>query len=109
MTRLRVHSLRTRLRLQILPPVALAIVALTAIAIKIASDAQRDAVYRRMSQMIAREAATFDGDTRRAQAVAHDLGAAVESDTTHDRTRGAAITRQVAVSRAKAASGRPPA
>ena len=51
-----------------------------------------------MSQLIGREAASFDGDARRAQAIAHDLGAAVEADTGRDRARGAAVTKQFAVS-----------
>jgi hypothetical protein len=97
MTRLRPHTLRARLLFQILPAVALAIVAITAIAIKVAASAQRDAVYREMSQQIAREAAGFDGDVRRAQAIAHDLGTAVEADTTRDRARGAAVTEQFAI------------
>ena len=53
MNRLRPRSLKARLLFQILPAVALAIVAITGIAIKIASDAQRDTVYREMSQTIA--------------------------------------------------------
>src|SRR4051794_8683496 len=97
MTRFRTHSLRARLLVQILPAVAVAIVAITAIAIKIASNAQRDAVYREMSQLIRREAATFDGDARRARAVAHGIGAAVEADKMRDRARGAAVVRQFAV------------
>jgi methyl-accepting chemotaxis protein len=97
-TIIRPRSLRARLLLQILPAAALAVIALTAVAIKVASDSQRDAVYGQMSQLIAREAASFDGDARRVQAIAHDLGAAVESDTTRDRTRGAAVTNQFALS-----------
>src|SRR3954454_13447544 len=89
MNRIRPRSLRTRLLVQILPAVALAIVAITAIAIKIASDAQRETVYREMSQQIAREASGFDGDVRSAQATARSIGAAVEADHTRDRARGA--------------------
>ena len=60
----RVRSLRARLLLQILPAVALAVIALTAIAVKVASSAQRDAVYGQMSQLIATEAARFDTEAR---------------------------------------------
>jgi len=74
MNLLRPRSLRTRLLVQILPAVAVAIVAITAIAIKIASDAQRDTVYREMSQQIAREASGFDGDVREAKATARAMG-----------------------------------
>src|SRR6185312_9498715 len=73
----------------------LAIIAITAIAIKIASDAQRDTVYREMSQQIAREASGFDGDVREAKATARAVGAAVEAD--HTRDRGAAVVKQFAV------------
>ena len=97
MARLRPRSLKSRLLLQILPALALAIVAITAIAIKIAADAQRDTVYREMSQMIGREASDFDGDVRQAQATARALGAAVEADQTRDRARGAAVVKQFAV------------
>src|SRR4051794_2609274 len=94
MSRLRPHSLRARLLFQILPAVALAIVAITAIAIKVASDAQQAAVYREMSQLIAREAANFDGDARQARALAQGLGTAVEADKSHDRARSAAVVKQ---------------
>ena len=97
MNLLRPRSLRTRLLVQILPAVALAIVAITAIAIKIASDAQRVTVYREMSQQIAREASGFDGDVREAKATARAIGAAVEADRTRDRARGAAVVKQFAV------------
>src|SRR3954451_14749141 len=97
MNRLRPRSLKARLLLQILPAVALAIIAITAIAVKIASDAQRDTVYREMSQMIAREASGFDGDVRQARATARDLGTAVEADQARDRARGAAVVRQFTV------------
>jgi hypothetical protein len=68
-----------------------------AIAIKVASNAQRAAVYREMSQQIGREAATFDGDVRQSQAIAHDLGAAFEADAIRDRARGAAVAKSFAV------------
>ena len=45
----RVRSLRARLLIQILPAVALAVIALTAVAVKVASTSQRDAVYGQMS------------------------------------------------------------
>ena len=48
-----------------------------------------------MSQQIGREAARFDGDVRRAQAMAHALGAAVEADRTRDRARGAAVVKRL--------------
>ena len=67
----RVRSLRTRLLIQILPVVALAVIAMTAFAVKVASPSQRDAVYGHMSQLIKRQAARFDGEARRAQALAH--------------------------------------
>ena len=97
MNRLRPRSLKARRLFQILPAVALAIVAITGIAIKIASDAQRDTVYREMSQTIAREASGFDGDVRQARATARALGAAVEADQTRDRARGAAVVKQFSV------------
>ena len=81
-TFLRPSSLRARLLLQILPAVALAVIALTAVAVKVASDSQRDAVYGQMSQLIGREAASFDGDGAARQAIAHDSGPRVEADST---------------------------
>ena len=83
--------------LQILPAVALAIVAITAIAIKIASDAQRDTVYREMSQTIAPRGLRLRRRRPSAQATARALGAAVEADQTRDRARGAAVVKQFAV------------
>src|SRR4051812_12223066 len=97
MPRLRPRSLKTRLLLQILPAVAIAIVAITAIAVKIASDAQRDTVYREMSQQIAGEATRFDGDVRQARATARALGTAVEADRIRDRARSAAVVKQFTV------------
>ena len=48
--------LRFRLLTAILPPVAIAVIALTAVAVKLASDSQRDASYGHMSQLIATQA-----------------------------------------------------
>ena len=93
----RVRSLRARLLLLILPGVALAVIALTAIAVKVASSAQRDAVYGQMSQLIATEAARFDTEARRAQSLAHGLAGAVEADEARDRARGVAVTKRFAV------------
>ena len=83
-----VRSLRARLLLQILPGVALAVIALTAVAVKVASDSQRATVYGQMSQLIATEAARFDGQAQRAQAITHDIAASLEADTSYDRDRG---------------------
>jgi methyl-accepting chemotaxis protein len=82
--------------IQILPAIALAIVALTAVAVKVASNSQRDAVYGEMSQLIETQAARFDGEARRAQSLAHGLAAAVEADSEHDRARGVAVTTRFA-------------
>ena len=72
---------------------------MTAVAIKVASDV---AARRRLRPDVAadRDARprSFDGDVRRAQAIARDLGAAVEADSTRDRARGAAVVKQFAVS-----------
>src|SRR5689334_18855780 len=93
---LRPRSIRTRLLIQILPAVALAILALTAVAVKVASTSERDAVYGQMSQLIATQAARFDSEARRAQSLAHGLAASVEADENHDRVRGVAVTKRFA-------------
>ena len=49
---------RTRLLLQVLPLVALAIAALTATAVVVASEHQKAAVYAQMQQLIDRQAQT---------------------------------------------------
>jgi methyl-accepting chemotaxis protein len=64
--------------------------------VKVASKSQRDAVYGQMSQLIATQAASFDSEARRAQAVAHDLAASVEADSKHDRARGVEVTKRFA-------------
>ena len=93
---LRPRSIRTRLLIQILPAMALAVLALTAVAVKVASNKQRDAVYGQMSQLIATQAARFDSEARRAQSLAHGLAASVEADSKHDRARGVAVTKRFA-------------
>ena len=93
----RVRSLRTRLLIQILPVVALAVIAMTAVAVKVASTSQREAVYGHQTELIKRQAARFDGEVRRAQALSHSLVDAVEADTEHDRARGAAVIKRIAV------------
>jgi methyl-accepting chemotaxis protein len=85
--KLRARSIRTRLLIQILPAVALAVVALTAVAVKVASTSQRDAVYGQMSQLIATQAARFDSEARRAQSLAHGLAASVIEHSA-ERMRG---------------------
>jgi methyl-accepting chemotaxis protein len=82
--------------IQILPAVALAVAALTAVAVKVASNSQRDAVYGQMSQLIETQAARFDGEAQRAQALAHGLAASVEADGEHDRARGVGVTTRFA-------------
>ena len=84
----RPRSMRARLLLQILPVVALAIAALTAVAVTAASNAQRDAVYGEMSQLIGREANGFDGKARADMRTAQDLAATLEADRAPDRARG---------------------
>ena len=77
--------MRKRLLIQILPLVAVAIAALTTIAVSAASHAQRDAVYDQMSQLIGKEANRFDARARAGLAVTHDLAAMLEADATADR------------------------
>ena len=93
----RVRSLRTRLLIQILPVVALAVIAMTAVAVKVASTSQREAVYGHQTELIQRQAARFDGEVRRAQALSHSLVDAVEGDAQRDRTRAAEVIKRVAV------------
>jgi methyl-accepting chemotaxis protein len=93
---LRPRSMRARLLLQILPVVALAIAALTAVAVTAASNAQRDAVYGEMSQLIGREANRFDARARADMAAAQDLAAALEADASISREHGRDVVRRYA-------------
>ena len=88
--------MRARLLLQILPVVALAIAALTAVAVTTASSAQREAVYGEMSELIGREASRFDGRARADMAAAQDLAAALEADPSVSREHGRAVIRRFA-------------
>ncbi len=88
--------MRARLLLQILPVVALAIAALTAVAVTAASSAQRDAVYGEMSQLIGREANRFDARARADMAAAQDLAAALEADPSITREHGRDVVRRFA-------------
>jgi methyl-accepting chemotaxis protein len=87
----RPRTMRARLLVQILPLVALAIAALTAVAIKVASDHQRAAIYGETQQQIAREAQRFETSAATHMAVAHDLAAGVEGDPRHDRAADTAV------------------
>ena len=95
-TNLRPRSMRARLLLQILPVVALAIAALTAVAVTAASSAQRDAVYGEMSELIGREASRFDGRARADMAAAQNLAAALEADPSISREHGRDVVRRFA-------------
>jgi methyl-accepting chemotaxis protein len=86
--------MRARLLLQILPLVALAVAALTAVAVKVASDHERAAVYGRIQEQIGREAEHFQADAAAHDAVAHDLAAGLEGDPRHDRVASAGIVMQ---------------
>ena len=88
--------MRKRLLLQILPVVALAIAALTAVAVTAASNAQRDAVYGEMSQLIGREANRFDARARADMAAAQDVAAALEADPSISREQGRNVVRRFA-------------
>ena len=88
--------MRARLLLQILPVVALAIAALTAVAVTAASSAQRDAVYGEMSELIGREANRFDARARADMAAAQNLAAALEADPSISREHGRDVVRRFA-------------
>ena len=88
--------MRARLLFQILPVVALAIAALTAVAVTAASSAQRDAVYGEMSELIGREASRFDGRARADMAAAQNLAAALEADSSISREHGRDVIRRFA-------------
>jgi methyl-accepting chemotaxis protein len=88
--------MRKRLLTQILPLVAIAIAALTTVAVTAASRSQRDAVYDQMNQLIGKEANRFDAQARSGLSVAHDLAAALEADSQPDRARTYATFEQFA-------------
>ncbi len=73
--------------MQILPGVLLAVIGMTAVAVKVASDFERTSVDAQTVQIIAAEAARFDAKLQRAQATARALAAAVEADQSRDRAR----------------------
>jgi methyl-accepting chemotaxis protein len=84
----RPRTIRTRLLLQVLPVVALAIVVLTVLAIRASSSAQEKAVYGEMTQLIGKEAARFDGQAEANQTTAHSIAASFEGATGIDRPTG---------------------
>jgi methyl-accepting chemotaxis protein len=88
--------MRKRLLTQILPLVAVAIAALTVVAVISASHAQRKAVYDQMSQLIGKEANRFDTTARANQTVADDLADALEADPAPARERAASTVRRFA-------------
>ncbi len=88
---MRPRSMRARLLIQILPLVATAVAALTTVAVKVASDHERAAVYGQIQQQIGREAQRFQTDAAAHFAVAHDLAADMEGDPRHDRVASAGI------------------
>jgi methyl-accepting chemotaxis protein len=88
--------MRKRLLTQILPLVALAIAALTVVAVISASHAQRKTVYDQMSQLIGKEANRFDTTARANLTVAHDLAGTLEADSNPDRARTFATFRRFA-------------
>src|SRR5215210_5759397 len=88
-------SMRARLLLQILPAVALAIAAVTLIAINRAASDERAAVYGEMEQLIAKEAARFDTQAQSNMTRAHTLAGTIEGDPDPSRARTAAITTEL--------------
>jgi methyl-accepting chemotaxis protein len=92
----RPRTIRTRLLLQVLPAVALAIVALTVLAVRASSDAQRRAVYSEMTQLIGKQAATFDGQAAAHLAVAKSIAASLEGFPAADRREGREVLRRFA-------------
>ena len=93
----RVRSLRTRLLIQILPVVALAVIAMTAVAVKVASTSQREAVYgHRPSSSSARPRASTA--TRGARKRSRTRWSKPSRPTpNHDRARGAAVVKRISV------------
>jgi methyl-accepting chemotaxis protein len=89
-------SLRYKLLLQILPLVTLAIVVLTAVAVKVAASHQKAAVYAQMHELITRQAQTFETHATADMATAHDLAADMEGDPRRDRAASAGIVGRTA-------------
>jgi methyl-accepting chemotaxis protein len=89
-------SLRTRLLVQVLPLVALAIAALTATAIVVATKHQKRAVYGEMQQLIERQAQTFETQAAAGMATARDLAATLEGDPRRDRAASGRIVTRIA-------------
>jgi methyl-accepting chemotaxis protein len=88
--------MRKRLLTQILPLVAIAIAALTTVAVTAASNSQRDAVYDQMSQLIGKEANRFDAQARAGMTVAHDVAGTLEADAQPERPRTYATFERIA-------------
>ncbi|ADB49429.1 methyl-accepting chemotaxis protein [Conexibacter woesei] len=83
--KLQLRSVRAKLLLTILPVVALAIGALTLLAVNRATNAQEDAVYREAAQLSAREANRFEAEARESAALARGLATLTERDRSQDR------------------------
>ena len=88
--------MRTRLLLQILPLVTLAIAVVTGVAVKVASDHQKAAVYAQMQELVAHQAQRADTDAAAAMTTARDLAAVLEGDPRHDRAASGKIVTRTA-------------
>jgi methyl-accepting chemotaxis protein len=80
-----IKSLRTRLLVLLVPPVMLAIAALTLLAVTKATSNEKTARYDEMARTAAVQANSFDAQVKREQAIGHTLAATMEGWKGTDR------------------------
>jgi methyl-accepting chemotaxis protein len=85
------RSLRERLLVQLLPPMALTIICLTVVAVIVGGNATGRALNGQMREMVGRQAAAFNGEASADLDVAHSLAATFGTDRSTDRNAASAI------------------
>jgi methyl-accepting chemotaxis protein len=91
--KLRIRSLRWKLVLQVLGVVAVALVALTFVAIQTSTSAQKDSVYRETANLARSQANAFDARAQRGQALGQTIATLSDGDTIHDRANTSRMLR----------------
>ncbi len=92
-----IRTFRAKLLLYLVPLVALGLIALTVIAVRVATGAATDAAYEQAAATARAEANAVGIDTSRHLAIAAGLADAIESPAGDDRDRMTALLRRVLV------------
>ena len=88
-------SLRVRLTLQLLAVAAVALAAVTLIGWQVAAHAEQNAIYQETEQLIAKQAARFNGQAQVDQSVSRDLAAIAVAGRGDSRARIVDMVGQV--------------